>query len=127
MVARKDHASVLYHQQALSRRYSYLKDCRVERRLLVLSPDDHPMLSAARQQPQPEGRGFLSILESLTNLCDPFRCVPEKESHRVNGPKVYPVETFSDYGTLSGPGLIKKRRNHMRHKLFRPVSNDEES
>lgn len=94
----------------------------------MLSPVDHPMLAAARQHPKRDG-GLHSFLESFTNICTPFRCIPTSDPYReVSSTKVvYPVEKFSDYAALDAASLIQQRRADMRHRLFRPVSEDDES
>ena len=89
---------------------------------------DHPMLAAARQRPKHEG-GLHGFLESFINICAPFRCAPIRDASReVSTPKVvYPVEKYPDFAALDVASLIQQRREDVRHSLFRPVSEDEES
>lgn len=122
-----DTATVLH--QPLAR--SAPKRLNTERKFLVVCHDeDPPMLSAARDQPQ-ESLGLADFLESFTNMCVQG-CVispPEHNKKVARGTtrRVYPVERFADYPALNATRLIQLRRASVRHKLFRPVSEDDGS
>ena len=95
---------------------------------MVLSPVDHPMLKAARQHPKRKA-GLHGFLDSFTNICAPFGCALSSDGIREVSPVkvVYPVERYSDFAALDVSSLIQRRREDMRHRLFRPVSEDDEA
>ncbi|KAI2514237.1 hypothetical protein MHU86_130 [Fragilaria crotonensis] len=128
MVVRGDQGSTSSQDDERLRRPNYSKELRSERKLLVISPVDHPMLAAARQNPK-RNAGLHGFLDSLTNICAPFSCALSSGGLRDAPPAkvAYPVERYSDFAALDVASLIQRRREDMRHRLFRPVSEDDES
>lgn len=110
------------------------KRLHAERDFLVLSYEDHPMLSAAREKPRKETTvtSLTDLWESMTQMCAPaFACAAPSGSSMedfisgsVASKNVYPVERYADFPALNAAHLLRERQEDQQHKLFRPVSED---
>jgi hypothetical protein len=105
-----------------------------ERSFLVVSPVDYPILIAARQnslqtEEVREKGYFFRWLDDMTSFCSTFTCSSASEIHPESrcAKVVYPVERYSDYAALDAARLLQQRRYDMRHQLFRPISEDNDS
>jgi hypothetical protein len=122
-------------QQSLRQIHGYRpKALKRERSFLVVSPVDYPIFVAARQTTSQTDdvteRGyFFRWLDDMTSFCSAFACSSASEIHPDShcAKVVYPVERYSDYAALDAARLLQQRRYDVRHQLFRPISEDDDS
>lgn len=69
-------------------------------------------------------RPFLSIMDSLSSMCLCHHHHRE-DYHQTQSVVIYPLAAF-DY-PLNHAKLVEQRRRENKHKLFRPVSEDDDS